>query len=78
MKNRFSTIIIVILFIANLNSSKLFATDSQLVTELTVFDNDTTYRYLYLYNNQGSKVLETKYFKQVNTWVRKSQTEWLY
>jgi len=78
MKNRFSTIIIVILFIANLTSSKLFAADSQLVTELTVFDNDTTYRYLYLYNNQGSKVLETKYYKQSSTWVRKSQTEWLF
>ena len=63
---------------ASVPSGILFAADVQLVTELSVLDNDTTYRYLYLYNNQGNKVLESKYFKQANIWVRKSQTEWLY
>jgi len=52
--------------------------DSQLITELKVFDNDSTFRYLFLYNNVGDKLLETKYFKQDNSWVRLSQTEWIY
>ncbi|MEI7501730.1 MAG: T9SS type A sorting domain-containing protein [Paludibacter sp.] len=78
MKNIFSTIFFIILFISSIPSSILFAAENQLVTELSVFDNDTTYRYLFLYDNQGNKVLETKYFKGDNNWIRKSQTEWLF
>ena len=54
------------------------ATTNQLITELKVVDSDTTFRYIFLYNNVGTKVLETKYFKQSNLWVRRSQTEWIY
>ena len=57
---------------------KLSATDNQLITEIRVFDNDSTFRYLYLYDNLGNKVLETKYFQQNNIWIRNSLNEWLY
>ncbi|HET7733236.1 MAG TPA: T9SS type A sorting domain-containing protein, partial [Paludibacter sp.] len=54
------------------------ANENQLITELKVFDNDSTFRYVYLYDNDGKKMLETRYYKQTNSWNRISQTEWLY
>lgn len=48
-----------------------------LVTDVRVTDNDTTYRYVYLYSD-GQKVLETKYYKLGTEWVRQNQTEWVY
>ena len=51
---------------------------NQLITELKVYDNDTTFRYVFLYDNTGKKVLETRYFVQGNLWARLSQKEWLY
>ena len=52
--------------------------DSQLITEIKVFDNDTTFRYTYFYNNAGKMVLQTRYYKQNNSWIRSAQTEWMY
>jgi hypothetical protein len=52
--------------------------DNQLITELVVYDNDSSYRYLYYYDNYGNKVLETKYNHQDSAWVRNSQIEWSY
>ncbi|MDD3320736.1 MAG: T9SS type A sorting domain-containing protein [Paludibacter sp.] len=54
------------------------AVNNQLVTELLVIDNDTTFRYLYLYDTNGNKVLETKYSGQSDAWKRLTQTEWFY
>jgi hypothetical protein len=52
--------------------------DSQLITEIKVFDNDTTFRYTYFYNNEGNMVLQTNYYKHYNSWIRRSQIEWMY
>ena len=59
-------------------SNPLLSVESQLVTELSVFNNDSIFRYLYLYDGIGNKVLETRYFKSNTEWVRKSQTEWIF
>jgi len=57
----------------------IFAQTSNLITQLKVMDNDTTFRYLYYYdNNTSNKMLETKYYLNQNLWVKKAQTEWLY
>jgi len=78
MKNILLTILLTVLFITSVTNA-VFATETnQLITELKVFDNDSIFRYLYLYDNHGNKVLETKYYQQNEAWVRKSQTEWLY
>lgn len=50
----------------------------ELVTEMRVYDNDTTYRYDYFYDASGRKVLETKYYQSGNLWIRTTQTEWIY
>lgn len=54
------------------------AQTSNLITQLKVIDNDTTFRYLYYYDSNNNKVLETKYYFKDNLWVRMAQTEWLY
>jgi hypothetical protein len=56
----------------------LSANDNQLITELKVYDNDTVFRYSYLYDNLGNKVLETKFTQKDSTWIRKSLIEWIY
>lgn len=78
MKNVFLTLFYVVLFVMCLPNRVFSVNNNQLITELTVFDNDSTFRYIYLYDNLGKKVLETKYYQQDNTWLRKSQIEWLY
>ena len=49
-----------------------------LITEVQVTDTDSTYRYLYYYNDYKEKTLETKYVLKGDEWVRRNQTEWLY
>ena len=56
----------------------LFAQTSNLITQLKVIDNDTTFRFLYYYDSNNNKVLETKYYLNENLWVKMTQTEWLY
>ncbi len=67
-----------LLFVLFFPQTTLSAVKDQLITELLVTDNDTTYRYLYLYDSNGSKVLETKYTLQSEAWMRLTQTEWFY
>ncbi|MBP1663503.1 MAG: hypothetical protein H6Q19_643 [Bacteroidetes bacterium] len=50
----------------------------QLITEVQVTDTDSTYRYLYYYNDNKLKTLETKYVLKGDEWARRNQTEWLY
>ena len=77
MKQLFSTLLILTLF-STLFSGKVFsANNNQLVTQLKVVDNDTTFKYLYVYDN-GNKVLECKYFMQDSIWIRQILTEWIY
>jgi len=78
MKYLFTTLLIVVLHSVFIPDVALSATDNQLVTEIRTFDNDSTFRYLYMYDNLGNKVLETKYYQQDSTWVRKSLNEWIY
>ena len=52
--------------------------DNQLVTQLKVVENDSTFWYMYVYD-AGKKVMETKSFRVDSiTWIRKSLTEWMY
>ena len=75
MKYIISSLLLVTLvsfFIPNL---VLSTNDNHLITELKVFENDSTFRYLYLYDDAGNIVIESKFFQQDNTWIRKSLTE---
>lgn len=78
MKYLFTTLFFIIMYSVWMPNSIFAANDNQLITEIRVFDNDSTFRYLYLYDNQGNKVLETKYFQQDSTWIRLSLNEWIY
>ena len=49
-----------------------------LITYINVLDSDQEYRYAYLYDNDGRKVLETKYVSSDHVWLKSSQTEWQY
>jgi hypothetical protein len=73
-----SNIFIAIIFSFFLSVASISAENNQLITEIIVSDNDSTFRYSYLYDNDGNKVLETKYLQQIDLWSRLSQTEWFY
>jgi len=78
MKYLITTLLLVILYSVLLPDVILSANDNQLITEIKVFDNDSTFRYSYLYDNLGNKVLETKFYQQDSIWIRKSLNEWIY
>ncbi|NDP22156.1 MAG: T9SS type A sorting domain-containing protein [Paludibacter sp.] len=78
MKEIRTALYFLILFALMLPDLKLSAGNNQLITELIVTDNHSIYRYLYLYDNNGNKVVETKSIKKNNQWLRISQTEWFY
>lgn len=76
---KIKTVLNILFFIAIfLPHSALSAEINQLITELIVTDTDSTYRYLYLYDTNGNKVVETKSIQKDNSWIRNSQTEWFY
>lgn len=55
------------------------ATDKPfLITEIRLFDNDSTFKYVYLYNSYNQRVIETQYFLKDNVWKNLLQTEWYY
>ena len=78
MKQLLSAVILIVMFSVFMPNAVMSTNDGQLITEIKVVDNDSVFRYLYLYDNLGNKVLETKYFQQDSTWVRKSLIEWIY
>jgi hypothetical protein len=51
---------------------------AQLVKEVKVLENDTIFHQVYIYDNEGNIVLETSYYQQAGTWIRRFQTEWAY
>ena len=51
---------------------------NQLITELNVFDNDSTFKYSFIYNHDGKKSVENKYKLEKSHWIRSSQKEWNY
>ena len=53
-------------------------TSLHLITEVKMFDNDTTYKVSYLYDEHKNKVLETKSFLNNEIWVNLNQNEWIY
>ena len=75
--------ILTVLFLTFCLQVTLFARtrtvdDNQLVTQLKVVENDSTFWYLYVYD-AGKKVIETKSYRvDSTTWIRKSLTEWMY
>lgn len=68
----------ILLIVSFFPQTVFSAIADKLITELLVTDNDTTYRYLYLYDSNGNKLLETKYSLQNEAWLRLTQTEWFY
>ena len=71
-------IAIIIVFFASGFSVKVFASsDNQLITELLIVDNDTTFRKIFYYDNLGNLALETKFYKKNESWIRLSQIEWV-
>ena len=78
MKYLFTTLILIILHSVCLPVVGISANDNQLITEIRVIDNDSSFRYLYLYDDLGNKVLETKYYQQDSIWIRKTMNEWIY
>ena len=78
MKYLYTALFFVLLHSVLLPDKLLSANDNQLITELKGYDNDTVFRYSYLYDNLGNKVVETKFIQQDSTWIRKSLNEWIY
>ena len=78
MKCLYTLLLLLILHSVWLSENIISATDNQLITEIKVSDNDSIFRYLYLYDMQGNKVIESKYFQHDSIWIRKSLNEWLY
>ena len=64
------------IFITNYISA---ADNEQLVTELKIYNNDTTFRHQYIYENQHNKVLETVSFQIPGLqWENFQQSEFIY
>jgi len=78
MKYLYTILFLFILQSVCLPEKIISANDNQLITEIKVNDNDSTFRYLYLYDLLGNKVIESKYFQQDSIWIRRSLNEWLY
>lgn len=77
MKRIFTAFIVAFMLI--ISSYTVSAQTGNLVTQVKVFDTDTTFRFYYFYDNNNNKVLEIKYFLQDdNQWKRLVQTEWVY
>lgn len=66
-------------------SSIIFSTESaycntpnQLITDIRIYDNDTTYKFEYLYDDYKNMILETKSYLNGSAWENISQSEWFY
>jgi hypothetical protein len=78
MKSIFSGFLLVILISFSFPDLVLSTNNNHLINQLQVFDNDSTFRYSYLYDDAGHIVLETKFLLQNNMYIRKSLTEWIF
>lgn len=52
--------------------------EKNLVTEVQIAEQDSLYRYLYLYNELDKKILQTKYVFIDDNWKGREQIEWIY
>ena len=78
MKHLYTILLLLILHSVCIPVKTISANDNQLITEIKVSNNDSTFRFLYIYDMEGNKVIESKYFQQDSIWIRKSLSEWLY
>ena len=76
MKSSFNLLVLLLFFGSGFHST-LFAGNEQLVTAMYINDNDTSFRYVYHYNQEQKRV-ETKYFQSGTNWIALSQIEWVY
>lgn len=53
-------------------------TPNQLITDIRIYDNDTTYKFEYLYDDYKNMILETKSYLNGSVWENMSQSEWFY
>ena len=78
MKNTFASLFLLTLIFI-FSPEKVYSdVTTKLITEVQVFDNDSTFKLMYFYDTQGNKVLETKYYMNSQSWSLLSQTEWIY
>ncbi len=66
----------IVLLLSFCFALQLSAENKQVVAEIHVSNNDSIFKYNYLYNNQAQPVVETKTLKNGTTWENISQTEW--
>lgn len=52
--------------------------ETNLVRDVQITHSDSTYRYLYIYNDINELTLETRYVLVGDNWQRREQTEWIY
>ena len=71
--------ILILLISAFFNLENCFSIEQKnLVSEIILTDNDTTFRIIYLYDDKQNIVLETKAFIQNETWKNLHQTEFFF
>ena len=71
--------ILILLISAFFNLENCFSIEQKnLVSEIILTDNDTTFRIIYLYDDNQNIVLETKAFIQNETWKNLHQTEFFF
>ncbi len=75
MKNFLLKTFFASIFIICIPTNVFSSDNKQLITTLSVFDNDSTFHYQYIYDKLGNILLETKYYEEDGLWFRKTQTE---
>jgi len=78
MKYIARTLLLILFFLFNFQKSVLLADNNQLITQMKVVNNDSTFLNSYMYDDAGNKVVETQYFQQGSLWIRNSLKEWIY
>lgn len=71
-------LLVTVFFAVSIFGSGSLNAENQLVTEIQLTKGDSVFRFLYLYNTNEKKSLETKYIQTGDSWLRSEQTEWIY
>lgn len=58
--------------------SGFLKSENPLITKIELTKGDSTYLYLYYYNERGYKTLESKWVDNNDEWSRQELTEWIY
>ncbi len=78
LKENLFKIIFIIILLAGLQNPFLFVEAQPLVREIVAFENDTTFKYTYYYDDYRNKVMENKYYVKDNATYPLTRTEWVY